>query len=338
MTSTDKQDINMESETPLLSMENLKLSFYLRQGVATAINNLDLSIYKGKTLGLVGESGCGKSVTSLAIMGLVPHPGKIMNGSIHYNGTDLLKLKPKEMRKIRGNSIAMIFQDPMTGLNPVLSIGKQLTEGLLLHRRMNKKTAVEKAEFMLEEVGIPNPSRQMRSFPHELSGGMRQRVMIAMALINDPELLIADEPTTALDVTIQAQIIELMKELQEKYNTGILFITHDLGVIAEIADDVAVMYAGDMVEYSNVTTLFDAPTHPYTRGLMKAIPNAADDINENSRLYNIPGNVPTLLELPQGCRFQDRCPDVTDICRDQIPDITRVDGVGKHLVRCVHAG
>ncbi|PCI23879.1 MAG: peptide ABC transporter ATP-binding protein [SAR324 cluster bacterium] len=325
---------NNKAQSPLLEVKGVEVAFFLRQGVARAINHIDLIINKGETLGIVGESGCGKSVTAAAIMRLIEEPGKILNGEILLEGVDLLKLSNREMRHIRGNSMAMIFQDPMSGLNPVLSIGKQMCETLILHKGMKKRQALERAEFMLREVGMPNPGDQLKRFPHELSGGMRQRVLIAMALSCEPKLLIADEPTTALDVTIQAQILELMRELQKKYDMAMLMITHDLGVIAEIADKVAVMYAGDVVEQTTVADLFDNPRHPYTKGLMKAIPTMEDKFSKEDRLYNIPGMVPTLLELPPGCRFQTRCPLATKECTLKNPDLLNHEG---HLVRCIHA-
>ncbi len=303
------------------------------EGTARAVIGLDLQLNRGETLGLVGESGCGKSVTALSILRLVPEPGEIIGGAIHFQGKNLLTLNGKEMRKVRGNRIAMIFQDPMTGLNPVLSIGRQLSETLVLHRKLSWREAREKAEFLLREVGLPNPDDQLDRFPHELSGGMRQRVMIAMALSCEPDLLVADEPTTALDVTIQAQILELMKSLQVKYRTAILMITHDLGVIAEIAGRVAVMYAGDVVEEAEIDDLFDHPGHPYTQGLLKAIPASDEMMRPEQRLYNIRGSVPTLLELPEGCRFQDRCLLAEESCRNSLPEL-RTDGT--HTVRCIH--
>lgn len=321
-----------KADNPLLEIRRLHVAFYLRQGIAKALDDLNLTINRGETLGLVGESGCGKSVTSLAIMQLIPEPGKINGGEVLLHGEDLIKKSKKEMRQIRANKISMIFQDPTSALNPVLSIGDQLTDTMIIHRKMSKKAALEKAEFHLREVGISNPRRQLSQYPHELSGGMKQRVMIAMALSSEPDLLIADEPTTALDVTIQAQILELMLELQQKYNTAILMITHDLGVIAEITDRVAVMYAGKIVEQTDVKTLFKQPLHPYTNGLMKAIPSAVEDLSQEEMLYTIPGNVPTLLELPRGCYFQDRCHLMDDKCQSQQPEI--LDKGQGHMVRC----
>ncbi len=327
-----KQD--NQKDNLLVDIRDLNVAFFLRQGVARALANLNLQIKRGETLGLVGESGCGKSVTSLAIMQLIPEPGKIMSGEIHFNGEDLMKKNRKQMRKVRANSISMIFQDPTSALNPVLTIGDQLTDTMIVHQKMGRKAAREKAEFHLNEVGISNPGRQLKQYPHELSGGMKQRVMIAMALSSEPDLLIADEPTTALDVTIQAQILDLMLDLQQKYNTAILMITHDLGVIAEVTDRVAVMYAGKIVEQTDVKTLFKEALHPYTNGLMKAIPSAVADLADHEKLYTIPGNVPTLLELPHGCYFQKRCHLVSEECRSRHPEFT--ERSAGHLVRCFH--
>lgn len=322
----------MNTQT-LLDIRDLQVGFYVGGDFITAINELNFQIKPGETLGLVGESGCGKSLTSMAIMRLIMYPGSIRSGQLLFNGDDLLKLSERKMRRIRGNDIAMIFQDPMTALNPVFSVGDQLVEPLRLHMKMGKSEALDRAEFMLKEVGLPHPRDQLSRYPHELSGGQRQRVMIAMALSCEPKLLIADEPTTALDVTIQAQILELMQSLQEKYHTGILLITHDLGVIAEMAQRVAVMYAGSIVEIGSVRTVFDDAKHPYTRGLMQAMPGLDTDIEHDHRLYQIRGNVPSLVELPKGCRFQNRCDLVTDECRAALPEL-RFDGA--HGWRCIH--
>ncbi len=324
-----------DSPSPLLEVRGLEVAFFLRQGVARAINGLNLTLHRGEVLGLVGESGCGKSVTSLAIMQLIEEPGRILGGQVRLEGEDLLQAGARRIRQVRGNRIAMIFQDPMTGLNPVLSIGTQMMEPLRLHQKLSPAAAEQQAIHWLQEVGLPNPADQLRRFPHELSGGMRQRVMIAMALACEPDLLIADEPTTALDVTIQAQILDLMRELQQKYGTAILMITHDLGVIAEMADRVAVMYAGDVVEEAEVEALFDDPQHPYTQGLMQAIPSAQHHLGQEERLYNIPGTVPTLLELPLGCRFQDRCPRAQPVCQAALPPL---EGSEHHSVRCRFPG
>lgn len=320
----------------LLDIQGLRVSFDLRQGVVHAVNNLDLQLFKGETLGLVGESGCGKSVTALAIMRLIDKPGLISDGKIFFHDQDLLTLTQKQIRDVRGNHIAMIFQDPMTALNPVFTIGNQLTEPLLLHKNMAKAEALERAVDLLAEVGLPNPQDQLERYPHELSGGQRQRVMIAMALSCEPDLLIADEPSTALDVTIQAQIMELMLQLQSKYQTGILLITHDLGVIAEMAQRVAVMYGGDIIEIGDVETLFDQAKHPYTQGLMAAMPSLSTEIEQDHRLFQIPGNVPSLLELPPGCRFQSRCTLVSDACRNALPAMTFNQQQKTHAWRCIN--
>ncbi|MFC4777379.1 ABC transporter ATP-binding protein [Paenibacillus sp. GCM10023252] len=294
------------------------------------VNGISFNIRAGETLGVVGESGCGKSVTSLSIMRLIPSPpGKIKSGKIRYNGQNLLELRESEMRKVRGNEISMIFQEPMTSLNPVLKIGKQLDEAILLHNEVSDKEAKLRSIEMLKTVGIARAEQVYASFPFQLSGGMRQRVMIAMGLACKPKLLIADEPTTALDVTIQAQILDLMKDLKEKTGTAILFITHDLGVVAEMCDRVMVMYAGEIVEESDVDTLFNDPKHPYTRGLLASIPSVE---HKRDRLFSIPGQVPPAGSIVQGCRFADRCSEVMDICRQQDPAliVTEAD----HRVRC----
>ena len=289
----------------LLEVKDLKTYFYTDSGVAKAVDGVTFSLDKGKTLGIVGESGCGKSVTSLSIMRLVdPATGRNEGGSIVFDGQDLLTLPEKEMRKLRGNRISMIFQEPMTSLNPVFTIGDQIAESLKLHKGLDKKAARDRAIELLELVGIPEAGKRVDEYPHQLSGGMRQRVMIAMALSGDPELLIADEPTTALDVTIQAQILQLLKDLQEKLHMSIIIITHDLGVIAEMADEVAVMYAGDIVEKAPTRALFDDPKHPYTIGLMNSIPDINDHV---SRLRTLEGLVPSLYDMPSGCRFAPRC-------------------------------
>ena len=290
----------------LLEVKDLKTYFYTDSGVAKAVDGVTFSLDKGKTLGIVGESGCGKSVTSLSIMRLVdPATGRNEGGSIVFDGQDLLTLPEKEMRKLRGNRISMIFQEPMTSLNPVFTIGDQISESLKLHKGLDKKAARDRAIELLELVGIPEAGKRVDEYPHQLSGGMRQRVMIAMALSGDPELLIADEPTTALDVTIHAQILQLLKDLQEKLHMSIIIITHDLGVIAEMADEVAVMYAGDIVEKAPTRALFDDPKHPYTIGLMNSIPDINDHV---SRLRTLEGLVPSLYDMPSGCRFAPPVP------------------------------
>jgi len=291
-------------DRPLLEVKGLHTSFYTRDGVVRAVDGIDFSVDRGEIMGLVGESGCGKSVTSLTIMRLVAKPGRIEAGEILFDGQDLLKLGDDEMRKIRGDRISMIFQQPTSSLNPVWAVGRQIEEVLRIHRGMKGKTARSRAKELLTMVGIPDPERRIKAFPHEMSGGMAQRVMIAMALACEPELLIADEPTTALDVTIQAQILDLMRNLRDETGTAIVLITHDLGVVAEMCDRVAVMYAGEIVEHTDVRTLFRQPLHPYTRGLIGSIP-VVGDLRED--LAVIPGNVPNLIDLPKGCRFAPRC-------------------------------
>ena len=314
----------------LLEVNDLKTYFYTDSGVGKAVDGVSFSLEKGKTLGIVGESGCGKSVTSLSIMRLVdPATGRNEGGSILFDGQDLLRLPEKEMRKIRGNRISMIFQEPMTSLNPVFTVGHQIEESLILHKGLDKKAARARAIELLEMVGIPEAGKRVDEYPHQLSGGMRQRVMIAMALSGDPELLIADEPTTALDVTIQAQILQLLKDLQKKLGMSIIIITHDLGVIAEMADEVAVMYAGDIVEKASTRALFDSPKHPYTIGLMNSIP----DINENvERLRTLEGLVPSLYDMPKGCRFAPRCQYACPECGAERIRLTDLEG-GRQ-VRC----
>lgn len=314
----------------LIEVKKLVTQFSGKNGTVTAVNGVSFAIGKGKTLGIVGESGCGKSVTSMSILRLIPkQSGKIASGEIIFKGRDLTKLSDREIRQIRGNEIAMIFQDSMTGLNPVMTIGKQLVETITAHSKMDKKKAWERAEEMLAKVGIPSPAQRLKEFPHQLSGGMRQRVMIAMALSCGADLFIADEPTTALDVTIQAQILELMKELKEKENKSIMLITHDMGVVAEMADDIMVMYAGIELEYGSVEDIFKHPLHPYTCGLLKSIPRLDQDSEE--RLFNIPGSVPDLSEMPKGCKFCTRCSEACQKCIDEEPGLYQV---GEQKVRC----
>ena len=314
----------------LIEVKKLVTQFSGKNGTVTAVDGVSFSIKKGKTLGVVGESGCGKSVTSMSILRLIPsHSGKIASGEILFKGKDLTQITDKEMRQIRGNEIAMIFQDSMTGLNPVMTVGKQLVETITAHTTMEKKEAWEKAEEMLMKVGIPSPGQRLKEYPHQLSGGMRQRVMIAMALSCNAALFIADEPTTALDVTIQAQILELMRELKEKENKSIMLITHDMGVVAEMADDVMVMCAGKEMEYGGVKKIFREPLHPYTQGLLMSIPRLDQDSSE--RLFNIPGSVPDLNDMPKGCRFCTRCNFACDKCFEQEPDLYEV---GDQKVRC----
>lgn len=314
----------------LIELKNLKTYFYTEEGVVKAVDGVDFEIYPGETLGIVGESGCGKSVTSLSIMRLIETPpGKIVDGEINFSGRDLTKLTQPEMRRIRGNDISMIFQEPMTSLNPVYTIGEQISEAILIHQKVSQKEARQQSISMLERVGIPLPEQRVDEYPHQLSGGMRQRVMIAMALSCDPHLLIADEPTTALDVTIQAQILELMNELKVKYEMSIMMITHDLGVIAEVSDRVAVMYAGKVVEYTDVKTLFANPMHPYTQGLMTSIPKINNDVE---RLETIPGIVPSPLNFPGGCKYYPRCPLADEKCKREEPEIKKI--ASGHHVRC----
>lgn len=322
----------------VLEVKNLVTKFKTDGGVITAVDGISFSVEKGRTLGIVGESGCGKSVTSLSVMRLIPSPpGEIASGEILFNGSDLLKLPISEMRKIRGNKISMIFQEPMTSLNPVFTIGDQIREAILLHQHVNKTQANEKVVEMLKLVGIPSPEKRVEDYPHQLSGGMRQRVMIAMALSCNPAVLIADEPTTALDVTIQAQILDLMKKLSKELGMAMMLITHDLGVIAETADDVIVMYAGKVVEQGPVKEIFSNPKHPYTRGLLSSIPTfVASSLNEGKvrpRLETIPGIVPSLLELPKGCRFQTRCPFATEECKAAEPELRSIGP--SHDIACI---
>lgn len=320
------------SKEKLIDVNDLQTYFHTEEGTVKAVDGVSFEIYPGETLGVVGESGCGKSVTSLSIMRLIESPpGQIENGEILFNGKDLTKLSQKEMRKIRGNDISMIFQEPMTSLNPVYTVGDQIMEAILIHKDVNKKQARQEAIDMLRKVGIPLPEQRVDEYPHQLSGGMRQRVMIAMALSCDPQLLIADEPTTALDVTIQAQILELMNSLKRQFGMAIMMITHDLGVIAEVSDRVAVMYAGKIVEYTDVKTLYADPKHPYTWGLMHSIPHIEKDLD---RLEAIPGNVPNPLNFPTGCKYNTRCPFATDKCRTDEPDIVEVEE--GHHVACWH--
>ncbi len=316
----------------LLTIRNLSTYFYTDEGVAKAVDGVDLELEEGGTLGVVGESGCGKSVTALSILRLVPDPpGKIVKGEIIFNGTDLLTLSEAQMRKIRGRFISMIFQEPMTSLNPVFQIGDQIAEVLRLHEGLSKKEAWNRSVEMLKLVGIPSPERRVFEYPHQLSGGMRQRAMIAMALACSPKLMIADEPTTALDVTIQAQILELMNRLKKEKGMSVILITHNLGVIAETAKKVAVMYAGRIVEYAEVRPIFATPKHPYTQGLLKSIPRLDEGHARKQKLEAIPGLVPSLLDLPQGCKFSNRCKFVFEKC---IEEPALVEASPGHFSRC----
>ncbi|MBP1866271.1 oligopeptide/dipeptide ABC transporter ATP-binding protein [Clostridium tetanomorphum] len=310
-------------------MNNLKTQFKTKEGLINAVDGVDFNIDKGEVVAVVGESGSGKSVTSLSIMGLIPSPpGKIIDGEIIFKGDNLLNKSKREIQNIRGNKISMIFQEPMTSLNPVFTVGKQITEAIVRHENLSKKQAEKKAIEMLEMVGIPSPEKRIKDYPHQMSGGMRQRVMIAMALVCNPELLIADEPTTALDVTIQAQILDLMVKIKKKLGTAILLITHDLGVVAEIADRVVVMYCGRVVENGTVEEIFENPLHPYTQGLLKSIPKIEDKCE---RLFMIPGMVPNPLEMPEGCAFSSRCDKCNQICIKNKPTLYKKHG---REVRC----
>jgi len=317
----------------LLEIKGLKTHFDTRDGVVKAVDEVSLSIHRGEVLGLVCESGCGKSVTSFSIMRLIPHPGKVVSGQILFDGQDILELNDNELRNLRGEHISMIFQQPGSALNPVQRSGIQIKEVYKLHRDWSKNVEQEKAIDMLTEVGIPDPESRAKAYPHELSGGMGQRVMIAMALACEPELLIADEPTTALDVTIQAQILDLIRDLQESSATAVLLITHDLGVVAEMADRVAVMYAGEIVEQTDVRSIFKNPLHPYTKGLIGSIPVLGAPVDT---LETIPGMVPSLIDLPPGCRFADRCSarveNKLDICTQKEPQL--IEHTTGHEVRC----
>ena len=313
----------------LLSVRNLCTNFPVKRGIVHAVEDVSFDVDAGEILAIVGESGSGKSVTSLSIMGLLGEPGHVASGEVKFEGKDLVGLSEKDYRQLRGNDMAMIFQEPMTSLNPVYRIGNQIVEAIRTHEKVGKKEARERAIDLLRKVGIPSPEKRIDDYPHQMSGGMRQRVMIAMALACNPKLLIADEPTTALDVTIQAQILDLLRRLRDETGMAVLLITHDLGVVSETADRVVVMYCGQLVEEAEVRTLFDHPLHPYTLGLLKSIPRLEDD--DAKRLYMIKGTVPNPLEMPPGCHFSDRCDSCMDICRTKVPDLVDVDG---HKVRC----
>jgi peptide/nickel transport system ATP-binding protein len=315
----------------LLEVKDLRTYFHTDDGVVKAVDGVEFSVEKGQTLGIVGESGSGKSVTNLTIMGLNPKRNTVSSGEALWKGEDLLTMKPSRLRDIRGNEISMIFQDPMTSLNPVHTIGKQLVEAIQIHRDVSKRTARARALDLLKAVGIPRAEGRIDDYPHQFSGGMRQRVMIAMALINDPDLLIADEPTTALDVTTQAQILSLMKRLQDDFGSAIIMVTHDLGVMAEIADDVVVMYAAEIVEHASVYDLFNRPQHPYTWGLMGSLPRLDADVD---RLTQIPGQPPSMLRPPSGCRFHPRCPYVMEVCKTKDPELMPTQRDPNHLQAC----
>jgi len=317
---------------PLLEVKNLKTHFKTEGGVVPSVNGVSFSVSKGETLAIVGESGCGKSVTSLSIMRLVAPPGKVVGGEIWLDGENLLEKSDKEMRKLRGNKLSMIFQEPMSSLNPVFTIGNQLGEVFVNHQNADKKQAKARSIAMLDSVGIPRADKVVDYYPHQLSGGMRQRVMIAMALACNPALLIADEPTTALDVTIQAQILELLKGLSKERDTGVVLITHDLGVVAEMADRVVVMYAGEVVEEADVFELFANPKHPYTKGLLGSLPKIDEQREELDSIY---GSVPNPLQMPSGCAFHPRCPMATELCKSKAPLLEPV--AANHSARCFYS-
>ncbi len=312
----------------ILKVEHLTVSFTTKRGTAKAVNDVSFTLRKGEILGLVGESGCGKSVTSKSILRILPPEIAKVSGQVLYKGTDILGLPLKELEKYRGNQISMIFQEPMVSLDPLFSVGNQLREVLMIHEKMTKAEADQKVLEMLKEVGIPSPEIRIKQYPFEMSGGMRQRVMIAMALLLHPDILIADEPTTALDVTIQAQILKLLKDINKKFGTAIILITHDLGVIAECADEVAVMYAGRIVEKATVREIFKDPKHPYTKGLLRSVPTLE---KQEGELHSITGIVPSIYHLPKGCAFAERCPYAMDCCREgEVPEVRE----GNRMIRC----
>jgi oligopeptide/dipeptide ABC transporter ATP-binding protein len=319
----------MSNEQSLLKINNIKTHFFTKRGIVPAVDGVTIEIPSGKIIGIVGESGCGKSVTSLSVLGLLQRPGKTVEGSIEFNGRNLLQLNKAQMRKLRGNEISMIFQEPMTSLNPVYTVGKQVSEAITIHENISKEEAKSKVIEIFNNVGIPEAEKRYNAYPHQLSGGLRQRVMIGMAMSCSPKLLIADEPTTALDVTIEAQILHLMRELRNKNHTSIMMITHNLGVVAEICDYVYVMYAGKVMEQADINELFEKPCHPYTEGLMRSIPRIH---SKNTRLYSIKGVVPNLLKLPKGCRFSPRCDKATKKCFTLEPELYKIDK--NHSVRC----
>jgi len=318
-------------KNPLLEVRSLSTHFFTEEGVVRAVENVSFEIYPGEILGLVGESGCGKSVTGLSILKLIPTPpGQIVSGELFFDGKDLLKFEEREMEKVRGNEISMIFQEPMASLNPVFTIGDQIMEAILLHQGVDKAEAKRRAIEMLDRVRIPSPEKRIDSYPHQLSGGMRQRAMIAMALSCQPKLLIADEPTTALDVTIQAQVLQLLKEIQREMGMAVMLITHDLGVVSEIADRVAVMYAGRIFEYGPIEAVFGKIGNPYTKGLMSSIPQLDE---KKKRLHAIPGQVPNPMDLPVGCKFHPRCYLMVNECKEEEPALFQVNG--DHFSRCI---
>jgi len=321
---------------PVLDVRELRTYFFTDHGVVRAVDGVSFSIARGRTLGLVGESGCGKSVTALSLLRLVPPPGRIVGGEILFEGRNLLALPEEEMRRLRGARLAMIFQDPMSALNPVLTVGFQIAEAVLAHERVSRREAYARAIEMMRAVAIPDPERRARSYPHELSGGLRQRALIAMALVCRPTLVIADEPTTALDVTIQAEILDLLARLREEFQLAMLLITHDLGIVAQTADEVAVMYAGRVVEYAPVREIFHNPQHPYTRGLLRCVPRLMTSGEGSRRLETIEGTVPNLLNLPPGCPFAERCSEVQPTCREG--EVEMIEIAPAHFVRCVARG
>ncbi len=315
----------------LIEVRNLHTHFFTQYGVARAVDGIDFQVRLGETLALVGESGSGKSVTGLSIMGLIDEPGRIVEGEVRLGGVDLLKLREKEMDAIRGARIAMIFQEPMTSLDPVYRVGTQIGEVLRIHKKLSRREAFERAAELMDKVGIPDPESRRSAYPHELSGGMRQRVMIAAALACEPELIIADEPTTALDVTIQAQILDLINSMKREIGSAVLLITHDLGVVSQVADRVAVMYAGRILEIAPVEKLFAVPNHPYTKGLLACIPDVDHESESRRMLPALRGSIPRLYAIPEGCRFRDRCSNVFEPCTNE-PDLIQVDA--DHVVRC----
>ena len=316
---------------PLLEVRDLHTVFALEEGAVRAVDGVSFALERGRVLGLVGESGCGKTMTALSLMRLVPPPGRIVDGQVRLEGRDLLRLPEREMRGVRGAGLAMIFQEPMTSLNPVFTVGSQIAEAIRLHRRVGRRAAWSRAVELLDEVGIPEPERRARDYPHRLSGGMRQRVMIAIAISCEPRVLIADEPTTALDVTIQAEILDLLRTLRERHGMAVVLITHDLGVVAEQADEVAIMYAGRIVEHASVLDVFEHPLHPYTQALLRSMPGLGGE--RRSRLEAIPGQVPDLLHLPSGCHFRDRCPKAIDRCAAEDPPLE--EKARGHAAACI---